>query len=479
MTQMKLNRLFTSAAGAMCLLTAAAAHPAINFTSNDSALNSTFEWARDMAMSYVHDGSDPVGLWYEAALPGRESFCIRDLSHQAIAGHLLGLAAHNRNMTGRIAANISDNRDWCSFWETDRLDRPTPCDYKNDKEFWYNLPANFDLMRACHELYEWTGDKDYLKSPEYLEFYRRTAHDYVDRWNLHHDSIMGRQRIMNTRRGLDFYTCRGLPSYAENFSGITVAIDLIGAARKGYEAYAEICRLNGDSKEAAYAADMADGYKSVTEDTWWDDSLKRYNTYYKEDGSFHRGEGIPYMLLIKAIDCPERAAAAVADVLSRDWNVENLSAFPYFLYRLGYGAKARELLTSLPSVKRADYPEVSYGAIEGIFRGLMGIEASASRQSVTTCHRSDNPDATSTATSVPVAGGTIDVAHKGNTSSTLTNNTDRKITWEAAFAGSHDALYHNGKKLKTSSRHDPAGTCVTYATIKVSPGKSATISAVR
>lgn len=39
------------------------------FRSTDKQLEETFNWACNMAMSYAHDGSDPVGYWYEAALP--------------------------------------------------------------------------------------------------------------------------------------------------------------------------------------------------------------------------------------------------------------------------------------------------------------------------------------------------------------------------------------------------------------------------
>lgn len=474
---MNLHRIIMAAAGALCLQAAFAARPAINFISTDSALNATFEWARDMAMSYVHDSGDPVGPWYEAALPGRYSFCMRDLAHQAVAGHLLGLDEHNRNMTGRIASNVSESKDWCSYWETERLDRPTPCDYANDKEFWYNLPANFDMMRACRDLYEWTGDADYLIHPDYVNFYCRTAHDYADRWALTPDSIMSRRRYMNTPVPFNpkngFHTCRGLPSYAENFSGITVAVDLVGAARKGYEAYADLRRLSGDSsREADFGRRRAGEYAELMENVWWDDSMKRYNTYYKEDGSFHRGEGIPYLLLIDAVDHP---AQAVADVLSRDWNVENLSAFPYFLYRNGYDEKAYAILTSLPSVKRSDYPEVSFGAIEGIFRGLMGIEASASRGTVATCHRGTD-DVEDRATDVPVAGGVIDVTHKGGSSSEFTNRTGRTLKWEASFIGDHTTLYCNGRKVKSRLSHDAAGHPVSTAVVKVKPGQTVEIS---
>lgn len=56
-----------------------------------------------MALSYVHDGSDPVGYWYEAALPQREAFCMRDVSHQSVGAQILGLAEHNKNMFGKFA----------------------------------------------------------------------------------------------------------------------------------------------------------------------------------------------------------------------------------------------------------------------------------------------------------------------------------------------------------------------------------------
>ncbi|MDE5554252.1 MAG: hypothetical protein K2J10_03600, partial [Muribaculaceae bacterium] len=295
---MKLKLILTAAIIAAAAISASATELA-GFQSTDSTLENTYRWARDMALSYVHNGGDPVGLWYEAALPGREAFCMRDLSHQTIGAALLGLDTHNANMLSRIAGNISESKDWCSYWEIDKLDRPAPCDYANDKEFWYNLPANFDVMRACHGLYEWTGADIYLSSPLFVNFYERTAHDYADRWALTPDSIMNRRRFMNTPEPFNtkngFHTCRGLPSYAENFSGITVAIDLLGALQKGYQAYAAMCELTDKPAEAAFARDRADHYNYIIENIWWDDENKRYNTYYTQSREFHRGEGIPYL----------------------------------------------------------------------------------------------------------------------------------------------------------------------------------------
>lgn len=418
----------------------------VGFRSTDGRIVDAFRWARDMALSYVHDGTDPVGLWYEAALPERESFCMRDLSHQTVGAAILGLNKYNLNMLGKVASNISESKDWCSYWEIERLDRPTPCDYANDKEFWYNLPANFDVMRACFRMYEWTGDSSYLKNPVFTEFYRRTAHDYADRWALTPDSIMQRRRFMNTPEPFNpkngFHTCRGLPSYAENFSGITVAIDLLGALKSGYKAYATVCESVGEPDEAFFATTRAAAYDDIIETQWWDEVNSRYNTYYKQDSTFHRGEGIPYLLLIGALDRPDRVEAALDDVLSRKWNVENLSAFPVFLYRHGRTEAADSIINMLPTAERNDYPEVSYGMIEGIFGGLMGIVPSASRREISTCHNGA-ADAVSTATDVPMLGGAITLTHNGHESSTLTNNTPHKLTWKASFrTPSGEAVTH-------------------------------------
>ncbi|HCO84947.1 MAG TPA: hypothetical protein DIT95_15650, partial [Arenibacter sp.] len=44
------------------------------FVSSDKELNKAFNWAKNKALSYAHDNNDPVGYWYEAALPDREAF---------------------------------------------------------------------------------------------------------------------------------------------------------------------------------------------------------------------------------------------------------------------------------------------------------------------------------------------------------------------------------------------------------------------
>jgi hypothetical protein len=107
-----------------------AADPALEFTSSDPRRVRSFEWAKGQALAYAFDTGDPVGPWYEAALPGREAFCMRDVAHQANGAHALGLARHTRNMLRRFAEVIAESRDFCSYWEIDRYNRPAPVDYK-------------------------------------------------------------------------------------------------------------------------------------------------------------------------------------------------------------------------------------------------------------------------------------------------------------------------------------------------------------
>ena len=59
------------------------------------------------ALIYANEG-DPVGKWFEAALPGREAFCMRDVSHQAYGALMLGLEEHLFNMMHKFCINISE-----------------------------------------------------------------------------------------------------------------------------------------------------------------------------------------------------------------------------------------------------------------------------------------------------------------------------------------------------------------------------------
>ncbi len=90
---------------------AAPAASPLTFSTSDARLAAAFSWAKKQALSYVFPAAvtnDPVGDWYEAALPGRSAFCMRDVSHQAAGAQVLGLGAFNRNMLRKFALAIAD-----------------------------------------------------------------------------------------------------------------------------------------------------------------------------------------------------------------------------------------------------------------------------------------------------------------------------------------------------------------------------------
>lgn len=152
----------------------------------------------------------------------------------------------------------------------------------------------------------------------------------------------------------------------------------------------------------------------------------------------------------------------------KNWNIENISHFPLLWYRYNYTQKAYDILTTITSMHRFEYPEVSYGMIEGIVSGAMGIVPEASRKRVTTLPKIigehylqiDN---------LPLLGGLISVRHDGNKATRFTNNTTDTLTWEAAYMGKVDELTVNGKKQKTKSRTDLMGNIISYIEVSVTP----------
>lgn len=88
-------------------------------------------------------------------------------------------------------------------------------DYKNDDEIWYDLPANFDVLDASYRMFLWTGDLSYVNDPVFLYFYKRTADDYIERWQLAADNVMQRKRWLNIRGAFDphdnMQTARRIP----------------------------------------------------------------------------------------------------------------------------------------------------------------------------------------------------------------------------------------------------------------------------
>jgi len=460
----------------------------VTFLSNNSSLNNAFEWAKNKAFSYVHDGSDPVGFWYEAALPKREAFCMRDVSHQSIGAEILGLSTHNYNMYLKFANNISEEKDFCSWWEINRYNKPAPVDYENDKDFWYNLPANFDVVYNAYRLYEWTGNSEYLNNPILQNFYKLSLNEYVDHWELGYDKVKNRERNMHLIKPengtLRFGNKRGIPTYNEGGRGETLlGIDMTASLVAASKAYSEILRLNGNNTDANEMALFAQKEQEFLIDFWWDDDKEKFKSIQYADKSFdyfwvgNNQAFQHYVLYFNALSDKEKIMSMVDDYVANYSKliVELKSYLPIIFYENGYSSIASKMIVELcsPENKRRDYPENSFTIIEHITRGLMGIEADAADNSITTHSRLEKESDWAEMCDIPILGTTISVKHEGHSKTTFTNKGNTEILWNVKLKRNGSELVVNGEKTKAFFEKE--GDC-SFTRVKVPAGETVVVS---
>jgi hypothetical protein len=441
----------------------------------DAKLAAAFAWAKGQALDYVFPAAaydDPVGDWYEAALPSRFAFCMRDVSHQANGAHALGLAALNRNMLGKFARGISSSRDFCSYWEIDKWDRPAPVDYKNDKDFWYNLPANFDVLDACWRQYLWTGDKTYLEDPDFLEFYRLSVDDYVKAWDKDGDGVPEHRPV---------YGNRGLGGYDEGpFSDRTaVGADLLAAEARAFDAYAGILEARGEAAAARSMRERASALRATFEERWWDGGRARYADFLFSDGRLAFEEefwGGVFPLYFGLIPAGPKREATLRGILGLGpGGVEVESYLPEIFYRYGAdeAAYAEILALSDPAKNRREYPEVSFAVIGTMTTGLMGIRPDATTRTIET--RSALTAATPWAElkDLPVFDGVVDVRHDGRLRTSLTVRSRGTVAWKAVFDGTWDEIEVDDLRRKATHGADEAGRPISWTTIEIAAGRTA------
>jgi hypothetical protein len=455
----------------------------IQFTSSDTLLQTAFSRAKEMALRYKGKPGDPVGPWYESALPPRSAFCMRDVCHQSIGGEILGLNKENKNMFTLFVKNISASKDWCSYWEMNRLGNPAPEDYRNDKEFWYNLTANFDLLNACWRLYLWTGDEEYIKGKAFENFHNRSVTDYIASWVLYPDSLLTRPAHPHAPVPFNdkdaFHRCRGLPSYSEGVPNIKMGVDLIGAIYRGLLSYSYILQTSGQNKKAEWWAQKAKAYQQRIDADWWDNTDSLYHTYYSNSHQFGKDEGETFLLWFDALKYSARKQKTIQHLLSKKWNIENLSYFPLIMYQNGQADKAYDYMLYLTdlSTQRREYPEVPFGVIKGFTEGLMGIDADARFNRVSTLYRAGK-EISSTISNVPLLKTFISVTHNGSKQSSLTNTGKKAIIWRARFAGDRTSIYVNNKSVKTRKEKDWLGNIISFTDVIIEPSKLVSIHVI-
>jgi hypothetical protein len=466
----------------------------VSFKASDTTAVNTFNWAKQQALNYAFF-NDPVGPWYEAAIAGREAFCIRDMVHQSMGAHILGLDNYTKNMLHKIVTGMSKSKDWCSFWEINRYGDPAPVDYDNDEAFWYNLPANFNVIDCCYRMFLWTGDRSYITDSVFLNFYKHTVYDYVERWDLGIDKLMKRERIMNVSANVDpnarFRKSRGIPGYDETNVGFRVGLEQLVAQYSGYLAYARIQQFRGNNQEADKFLIKAREMLSLINTVWWDTEKQSYFFYLDKDLKLVHDQPLTARPVLFWDAADPSKLKLILDSLTHEvirkprfGNIYQSQMCMDF-YKYGISVPAYDLLKKFTNGRGRTYPEMSFTAIEAIAAGLMGIEMEVHypKESITqggyvdrnivTTSRLPGGKGWAELDHFPVRTNDITIRHEGLNKTIMTNNSGPGMIWKAKFYGSFDILYVNDYTVKaTKEVQYPGGPEISWARLEVAPGES-------
>jgi hypothetical protein len=461
----------------------------IQFDSSDRKLVDGFNWAKAEALTYAHSDG-PIGPWYEAALPERNAFCMRDVSHMSTGAHLLGLGRHNHTMLRQFALHVSASKKWASWWEITSNGDPAPVDYKSDADFWYCLPANFDVLNACYRQWLWSRDPAYVDDQTFLNYYRATVTSYVAAWDSNHDGLLEHHPADGHR---------GIATYDEDLpNGVMVGADLVAAQFAAYRDYAAISRSRKQDAASGEFDRKARALKSLYNTKWWDDGRGEFYGALSNDGKFHAdlktGSGasaisLPLYFGIVAdgakttasIDRLERRvglnSAAQTGMIG---GVEGLTYLADIFYMYGRSQSAYRVLKALidPGLKRRTYPEVSFTVVGNVGAGLMGI-CPLPDNKVETFPRLTSETSWAEIQQVPVGPNRITVRHEGCESTRFENLSGGELSWRASFPSHGRAILVDGKEVHSNTGVRPGGITETWCDISVAGGRIVSASLVR
>ena len=129
----------------------------LSVRSSSSERENLFDWAKDLALSYVMTGVPGAVPCYAAANPIKETYCLRDFEHMALGAHFLGLDLENITMMKSVARTAVLQNDYEPSWHYDYGG--------NGLEITNTVPAIFEAIWASYKQYLWTGNADWINDP--------------------------------------------------------------------------------------------------------------------------------------------------------------------------------------------------------------------------------------------------------------------------------------------------------------------------
>ena len=454
---------------------------AVRLESSDPRLGVAFQGARERALSGVFTG-DPVGDWYASNRDNR-AFCMRDTAHEIAGAALLGLYPHTLNMLRRFAASIAPSRNWCGYWIITKDGFPSPLDFSGDDDFNYSLPANFDLIRACHRQLLWTGNRQYL-DPVFTGFYDRTVSHYVQAWDQDHDGIMeareDRPRVSAT--------------YHRQAPHFRTGADMVAAQYSGYLSYAAIQEIKGgrgslSQRIAAEYRAKAEALRNRFNTDWWDAAAGVFRSGILPDRSWSEEYAAPCNVYPLKFGIPEDGVKteAALDFMERNRPPfdSTYSYYPEVLYRYGRSDAAYRHLLEIADPAFSGYAmtETAFAALGSMAAGLMGIDPDATQASVGTMPRLPQAVDWVRMSNVPVAANQVTVEHRGNAQTVFSNVAGGPLSWNVTFpvpaSGAGAGILIDGVAApKLTLEHRANRQPVICATVPVNPRQTRTAKLV-
>ena len=239
----------------------------LTVTSDLGYVEDAFAWARKRALDWVQTDAAPGHLpSYWAGYPSRAMFYSRDVCHQAVGAHLLGLDAENFACSGISPARrprpASGTRSGRS---TSTAPSPPSTITETSTSSGRSPRCSTSTTRALGQ-YDWTGDRRWIDDPDLAAYYLRSVEDFVAAHDSDGDGLPeapGTGDIFDGAASYNEHPDRPLTVAADGLATQYAALNAVAQAPRHVVPGSGCCRSRSEFA------------------SWWDE----------ETGTFARGRG--------------------------------------------------------------------------------------------------------------------------------------------------------------------------------------------
>ncbi|TFH91129.1 hypothetical protein [Vibrio ouci] len=474
----------------------------ITVTSSNAMLEDSFAWAVDKTKRFVMTGkhdlvnrdennNDGTGTAdyipsYWAGYFDRTAFYSRDFLHQASGAQLAGLAVENFSMFKTFAQHSTESRKWYTLWAVNFDGTPHTIDYVDDSWFVREVPAQFEFVEKAWQQYLWTGDERYIEDEDLWRFYTKVLTDYIA---LHDDQDPN--GIAEGYGGI----FEGSATYNERGEFPIEAGDAIGSQYQATLAYSKMLEARQEYSQAAVWSEKAQQLKDYFNQEWSiadpSEPLGNYVNIVQKDGLRLNdfGKENSWFMPMKRITNPDARNDKYLDFIAANLgdgigstpeapnNIEAYTYIPETYFPYNRNEEAWKWMQYIMDTKdqpherptqgtNGDYPELSFTFIANTIEGLMGIKPNAAKETIITASHLTPDIKWLEAKHILMGEHELTIRHDGLEQTTLTNNSQTTLEWEAWFYGDFASLTVDGHAMPTSQK-EINGQLVSYVVIAV------------